>query len=119
MTPADRKLLQQIARRADAVRRLAEALLQNDATLQPVMARGAGVLIRTLFLYCGEAIRADFLAWLLHTLREGNGQCICGALKDEHTDPLCAACMAEFDASDREVEQVMRMEEAPDTGARH
>ena len=110
MTTGERRLLEGLSRRAETLKRFSDTSLRTDCLIEPVMAMMAGNVMRTLFALCGDAIREDFLRWMLKTLREGHGLCLCGELKAKHDDPLCAGCWKQCEDDDREAEQYEKMD---------
>jgi len=111
MTPADRLLLEAVSRRADKVKILVDLMLRTDNYRAPVLARSAGVLVRTFFVLCGDDMRNDLLQWMVRSLQDRHGICYCGAAKTKPSDPACAACEDEFSRTDREAELLEKMEQ--------
>lgn len=103
MTPAERRLLEGIERRADNLRRCATIMLKQGSYLPDIVALMGELLVRTLILLCGTKLRDQFFHWLESQLRTNEG--ICVFCENTITTPdhggMCDVCWRDMDDDDR------------------
>lgn len=104
MTSAQRRLLEGISRRANALARAVDTALATDQYIEPIVAMIAGNLTRTVFALCGRRLQEDILRWMVNSVRDAHNICLCGRMKVKVYDPLCAICMAQGEADDRKAD---------------
>lgn len=80
-----------------------------------VVALMAEHVTTTAILLLGEKFSDAVFRKLLISLRENSGICMCGLGEKVPTEGLCAACVAECEADDRELDQALAMD-APAKG---
>lgn len=74
----------------------APTVILASATLQ---------VVKTAMVICGAAVAEEFMRWIAHRLRDGEGLCrYCGRAKDDVTAPMCAPCREEIEQDDLDLE---------------